>query len=388
MKKQLLFLQLTIKRLFKNPFFILTICLIPVIVLGLRFAVGNGDSLLRVAVFTLSSDTGSTECLLTDYLLETSGTSISFYRTESEEALRRDVAQGTAACGYILPEHLEDRLKAVSDSPQPVLKAIRQKKETRTKIIDELIYSGLYEFLSFDILSDFIYKKTGADHSPELKKRFESYQTGQAFFEFEYADGSRNTTLQTSNANYMLLPIRGMTAVLLLLAGMVGTLLWYADKKARLFARMSVTEQHQMELLTIAAPVILAGISCLFSIFLTGISSGIANELLLMLLYLLDVIAFCRILCLLLPHTDQMLAAIPVLTAGSLITCPVFANLSSIFPVVSYIRWLTPVSWYLRAIHDGKGKLLMLALGLILFLLPSFVRWLSRQSVIRNLPLS
>lgn len=383
MKKQLLFLQLTIKRLFKNPLFIITICLIPVIVLGLRFAVGNGDSVLRVAVFTASSDTESTECLLTDHLLKTSSTAITFYRTESEEILRHDVAQGTAACGYIFPEHLEDKLKAFSDSPQPILKAIRQKKEVRTKIIDELVYSGIYEFLSFDILSDFIYKKTGADYSPELKNRFESYQTGQAFFEFEYADGSQNTALQSPNTNYMLLPIRGMTAVLLLLAGMTGTLLWYADRKARLFAKLSVSEQRQMELLTITAPVMLAGISSLFSIFLTGISSGIGNELLLMFLYLFDVIAFCRLLCLLLPHTDQMLAAIPVFTAGSLVTCPVFANLSSILPVISYIRWLTPVSWYLRAIHDAKGKLLMLALGLLLFLIPSFVRRLSCQFTVR-----
>lgn len=374
MKKQRLMLLLIVKRLFKNPLFIVTICLIPVLVLGLRFTAGNGDSLLRVAIFTPSSDAESTEHQLADHLLHTSGTAITFYRADSEESLRLDVADGTAACGYIFPDHLSEKLKVMGSSPKPVVTAIRQKNEVRTKLIDELVYSGIYEFLSFDILSGFIAQKTGEDHSPELKQRFKSYQKGQAFFEFEYADGSKNATLQSENADYMLFPIRGMTAVLLLLAGMVGSLLWYADRKARLFARFSMREQRQAELITITVPVAFAGISSLLSIFLTGISSGILNELLLMLLLLFDVVAFCRFLCQLLPNTDQMLACIPVFTAGSLIVCPVFANLSSVLPVLSYLSWLTPVSWYLNAVHDGKGKLIMLALGLLFFGFSSLIR--------------
>ena len=376
MKKRCLWLKLTMKRLLKNPLFVLTLFLIPIIVLGIRFAVGAGDSVLRVAVYTPSTDATSVERLLTEHLIETSGTAITFYEASSEEALRQDVARGNAACGYLFPEHLERKIKEFPDSPQPVAKAVRRKEETQTKIIDELVYSGIYETLSFDLLTGFISGKTGKDHSSELKYAFEKYQTGQAFFEFEYADGSKNAALLTPRENYMILPIRGMTAVLLLLAAMLGTLFWYNDRENRLFARLPLGEQRQIGILSMATPALMAALPGLLSLFLTGISSGVKNEFVLMALYLFDLVAFCQFLCLLLPRQAQMLAAIPILSAGSLILCPVFANLASTFPVFSYIRWLTPVNWYLQSVHSQKGKLLMLALGFSLFLVPALLRQL------------
>lgn len=369
MKKISVWLRLIIKRLLKNPLFVLTLFLLPVMVLGIRFSVESGDSLLRVAVYAPPSGPESAEQRLLNHLLDTSGSAVTFYRTDSEEALQADVAGGTAACGYILPENLSEKLEQSGLKLQPLLRAIRQKDETRTKIIDELVYSGVYKFLSFHILSDFIHEKTKKEPSGELRELYNTYRDGQAFFEFEYADGSKNNILDRSNSNYMLLPVRGMVAVLLLLCGMTGTLFWYADRQKNIFAWLSAQERKRISVLFLTAPVLLSGVFGMLTIFLTGIPSGILNEILSMLLYLFVIIAFCDLLCHLLPRMEFMLAAIPVFAAGSLIVCPVFANLSSSLPVLSYIQKLTPVFYYLSAIYSDSRKLYMAAFGILLVVL-------------------
>lgn len=379
MKKKIIWFRLISKRLLKNPVFILTLFLIPAIVPGIRFFVRNTDSLMRVAVYTSSSSPGTTEQMLVKYLLDHSGRAVTFYQAGSEAELHKDVSEGYAACGYIIPDALDERICRFQTDLKPILKTIRQKNELRTKIIDELVYSGIYKFLSLDILNEFVRQKTNSDVSQKLKNMYHAYVGTQAFFEYEMTDGSKNKILNTTDANYMLLPIRGMTAVLLLLAGMTGTLFFYRDRENGLFAWLCEKEKRQIRILYLLAPALLAGMSALLAIFLTGISSSPFNELLCMSLYLFDITAFCHLLSLLLPKPGWMLAAIPLFTTGSIIVCPVFIDLSATVPILRYIQKLTPVSYYLRSLYNSHMKWTMIIFGALMITLAILVSCLSRH---------
>lgn len=379
MKKEMVWLKLIAKRLLKNPMFVTTLILIPAIVLGIRFFVGNTDTLLRVAVYTTPSSHDTTGQMLVKYLLDHSGSAVTFYQTDSETELQKDVAEGYAACGYIVPELLDEKITGFQTDRKPIVKAIHQKNELRTKIIDELVYSGIYKFLSFDILNGFINKRVDSDVSQELTDMYNAYLGTQAFFEYEMADGSKNKILNQSDASYLLLPIRGMTAVLLLLAGMTGTLFWYGDREKNVFAWLCEKERRSIQLLYLLAPVLLAGAAGLSAIFLTGISSSIFNELLCMSLYLFALVAFCHLLNILLPRLTWMLAAIPLFTAGSLIVCPVFIDLSATIPIFRYIQKLTPVSYYLNSLYSVRTKWMLAAFGILMILLRFLVSSLHRH---------
>ncbi len=373
MKNCQIWFQLIMKRLLKNPIFVLTLLLIPVMVLGIRFSAGAGSSMLKVAIYVPKGDSERVEQQLALRLIESSQKAVTFYMTGSEKDLRLDVAESRAACGYILPEDLDASLREFPVSGKPALKAVRQKDELRTKIIDELVFSSIYDRMSYDILDEFIHKKTGKNLSPEQNKNFQKYRKSQIFIEYQYADGSANQILQKSQ-NPLVLPLRGMTAVLLLLSGMTGTLFWYHDKNNKLFVRLAKRERFPINLLYVAVPVLLAGLCGLAAIFLTGISSSPANELLAMFLYLLDIIVFCSFLRLLLPRKEWILAAIPVFAAGSLIVSPVFTDLTLLFPSLKYARLFTPVSWYLEGMHSSSGRLLMLVPVFILPVLEILLR--------------
>lgn len=373
MKKNQIWFRLIFKRLMKNPVFLLTLLLTPVMVLGLRFSAGAGTSMLQVAVYVPKGDSDRIEQQLSHQLIKSSQKAVTFYIAESEKNLRLDVTEGRAACGYILPEDLEGSLKEFTSSWKPALKVVRQKDELRTKIIDELVFSSIYDSMSYDILVEFIHKKTGKNISPEQKKYFEKYQKSQIFIEYQYADGSSNHILQ-KNQNPMVLPLRGVTAVLLLLSGMTGVLFWHHDKNNKLFDRLSKIERYAVGLLYLTVPVLPAGICGLTTIFLTGIPSAPHSELLTMVFYLLDIIVFCSFLRVLFPRKEWILAAIPVFAAGSLIVSPVFTDLSLLFPSLKYARLFTPVSWYLKGVHSTSGRLLMLVPVFVLPILEILLR--------------
>lgn len=367
MKKYYIWFQLLHKRLFRKPLFLLTLFLIPVIVCGIRFSLTDKDAILRVAIYTPShNNPDSLEQKIARKLIDSSNHTINFYQCDSPEKLYQDIIENQASCGYLLPKNLEKKLQQYKDSNQPVLKSIRPSREKSTLIIDEIVYSNLYTTLAFDLLSNHVASKTGLHDPDTLKILYERYRKGEVFIEFQTENGNKNEILQESDTNYMLLPVRGITAVLLLLSGMTGTLFWYQDNVRNVFVWLQAQEKRTVRLLYLTVPVFITWIPGILALCLTGIAVNIISEVLTMLLYLFTIIAFCNLLCILLPKMNQFTAMIPLLTAGSLIVCPIFINLSNRFPGITYLETVTPVSYYLKAAYSAEAKVQMLLFGIIL----------------------
>ncbi len=288
-----------------------------------------------------------------------SGSAVTFYRCQTEDELREDVANRKAECGYVISPNLEQVLTDNGTQNRPVITAYRRNDSTQTMLIDEMVASGMYEFIAFEILDEHVSKKTNRDARDVLKKKFDKYQNTQAFIEFQYADGSKNKSLSLGNANYMLLPVRGMIAILILLAGMTGTLFFYEDKKKNCFVWLRGRDSGVIPRLYLIAPLALAGIAGILSLFLTGLASSIGNELLTLFLYLITITVFCDFLRQILPRMELFLTVIPFFIGGSLILCPVFANLGDSLAIVSVLQKLTPVYYYLNALHSWQGKMVM-----------------------------
>ncbi len=367
MKPYIVWLIFLTKRVLRKPLFTITLLLIPIMVIGLRFSLGAGDAIMRVAIYTPADKSGNSLATeLVQYLVDSSSSAVTFYTCETKEELCTDVSTQKAACGYLVPADLEHQLTNNGIKNRPVITAYRNENNPQSMLIDELVTSGMYEFISFEILDEHVSKKTGQHARDWLKKRFTSYQNTQTFIEFQYADGSENQALSQNNANYLLLPVRGMTAVLIFLAGMIGTLFYYEDKKKNCFVWLRSERAFIIPRMYVIAPVSLAGIVGFFSLLLTGLAGALCNELLTLFLYLFTVITFCDVLRLFLPRMEFYLTAIPFLTGGSLILCPIFANIGSSLTIVTILQKLTPVYYYLQAIHSWREKIVLLIFTSIL----------------------
>lgn len=352
------------KRLCKKPLFLFSLLLIPLLAWSLQLCMHSKEGALKVAVYTDSTAADSLENRLIDRLSTLSSSAVTFYRCSSEAELRQDVDNNNAGCGYIFPKQLDELLAEHITSYKPVITIYRHKDEVTSRLVDEVVYSQLYSDYSYKLVRQHIRKQTGSVDEEALSRLYESYRTGYTFIRYEYADGTKNTVLSNKTGNYMLFPLRGMTAVFILLTGLLGTLFWQIDKERQVFVWLK-TNTHRIKLLYLWIPTLLGGTLGIITIAISGLGSSPIREITAMLCYTIAVVGFCDFVSSLTSRSTTIPAIIPIATVGSILLCPVFTDLTKLLPIIRPLRHLTPVSYYLSRLYSPSGRWIMVVYGIV-----------------------
>ncbi|MCH5267695.1 MAG: hypothetical protein J1E62_05050 [Lachnospiraceae bacterium] len=363
------------KRLWKKPLFVFSLILIPLPVWGLQLTFSSKDAIMKVALYCDNFDPAKSdnrlECEIMKRLLSYHTGAVTFYACDSPEDLERDVERNTATCGYVFPENMSQLLEKHIINRTPVIIGYRHHSEFTSRLVDEFVYSELYSDYSFSLLKQHISAQTGSADEEKLHFLYDKYRTEYTFMEYEYIDGTKNKVLSDDNTNYTLLPLRGMVATLILLSGLVGSLFWCVDKERHVFTWLK-KGSHRIKLLYLTIPAGLGGILGIYAITSTGFATSLPVEIASMFCYILAVVGFCDILSTLIPGPNAYPAILPIATVGSVLLCPVFADLTSFIPAIRPLRWFTPVSHYLLGIYNTYGRLQLIGYGVTGILL-SFV---------------
>lgn len=343
------------KRFLKHPFFVSTLLLMPLSVFFLKYSQRPGDAFVQVALFAPKEHSDSVTDSVIQKMLSLSNTSIRFYLCDSKDELQKDVTEGNAACGYLFPENLGQKLEQYAKDHTPFLRVIQSKKDDRTNIVDEIVLSSLYQPVSYYMLTHFLAEKWDISSEKDwLQETFVKHSSSELLFHFEYADGTENSLLNDKNTNYMMMPVRGIVSVIILLICLAGGLSCYEDSRNPLLL-MDTRKKNLCILLSLLAPALFAGFAGLATIKMTGITVSFTTEIPAMLLYLLCCMSLTnllRIVC----SREVYLAAVPLLTAGSLITSPIFFNLPGRFPLLAPVSRLLPATHYLNSIYSPSAS--------------------------------
>ena len=151
----------------------------------------------------------------------------------------------------------------------------------------------------------------------------------------------------------MLLPIRGMTAAMILLCCLAGGFFRYSDTSILLL--MDSKKRKLCSFLSLLVPGLFSGAAGLLTIKLTGTMTTPAAEIPAMLLFLLCCMSLTNLLYVLCSRQEFYLASIPVLVVGSLIFSPVFINLESFASGIRFLSRLFPNTHYLAAIYTSSS---------------------------------
>ena len=311
----------------------------------------------------------------------TIGTAGLFAEYDQEEALYRDITQGKIQAGYIIPADLEEKLADAAVSGKSVIRTVRRETELTLKIVDELVLCRVYEYLAYDIGREYITNRTGEIPDLLLKERYDIYRQKEMPFAFQYENGEENQMLSDESGDYLLLPVQGMTAVLILLSAMSGAIFWYEDKKRKVFVWLDGRKRTWVHLIYIFVPAACGGVVGYVSLLVTGISAGYGMEAVRMFLYVPALVVFIYILQMFLKREIYFLASIPILTAGELLVCPVFIDLAKKVPVLKEMRMLTPVNFYMEFAYSAQGRLAFLCYFAGTVLLAGILTLAYRQKV-------
>ena len=368
MKESITWLILWCKRLLKKPLLLFTILLMPLTVLFLQYGNTKKDAVLQVAIY-LEDKEDTSGRRLAEHIVSLSDSTIYFYLCKDKEGLIQEVKSQRAACGYVIPGDLDKKLVSYVQKRRPFLTVIREKDNMTTRIVDEIVLSKHYPAIAYYILENFLEQQTGTVPDKEqLSRTFHSYYSNELLFQFQYLSGEENAILQKKNTSILMLPVRGIMAVLLLLLCMAGELVSFSDRKEGRTHQMSQKQRILADLYSLLIPGAAACVFALLSIKMAGISGSPLREIPAMVCYLLACMGLANLLGKLLPNKYIYLAAMPLMLLLSLILSPIFIDLSSILPTAGRMGRLLPATWYLKSIQSPENLIILLAYGAICLL--------------------
>lgn len=334
------------KRLFKKKSFLLILCMVPCLTLGMRLVSEQDSSVLRIGLYANEDDEAGN--LVIQGLMEKDSI-IHYERAASIEEAEAMVRQAKVDGAWIFENSLSESLQGEDGGTDGKSVRVLQREDNmqmrlaRVKLYEEVYPHYVYGFY-LDYLQNHFAGKDGTEDM--LRQYFENGLTEESLFEMRYADVSE----PVGEASYLTAPLRGMMALWLVLVGLASAMYYLQDEKNGLFAWIPVKRRYFLIWGYHLIPILDGAVVVLAALGLSGTYADWGRELLSMLLFTLMISGFCTCCQILCGKMERLGSVIPVLLLGMLALCPVFLNVRQLHE----IQLLLPPYYYLNSLHSSR----------------------------------
>lgn len=337
------------KRLFKKFSFVLILCIVPLLVGGIRLLSKEESGIARV-VLCLPNPEDELASQVVEQLVSDEGI-LRYLFCESEEEARRMVVENEADTAWIFTEDLEERLRKVASKKRigPVVKVVERKESVSLFFSREILGGALYPAFSYAVYEEYVRSDLGLTDvtEEELRKAYERTLVEGSLFEMAYLDGGQDAE---EDFNYLQAPLRGILSVWLVLCGLAACLYYMQDEEQGVFSKIPVTRRLPAAFGVCAVFLSDAVLVVLLACKLAGVFTVWHRELISCVLFACATLAFCNLIRLIGNTPERLGSSMLILTAGMLVLNPVFLDLRG-FRAVKY---LLPSYYYLLSIHNVK----------------------------------
>lgn len=357
-----LWLMLFNKRLLKKISFLIILCSIPLLVLGVNLMAKQESGILRVVLCQIEAEDMS-EKIVSDLLQMDSA--LSFVEVETEDEAIRLVQSNKADAAWIFPEDFKSLMedyfqKGIWD--EPLIRIVEREDNVMLHMSREVLFGRLYSSISYTVYENFVRTEVleGIDVSEE--ELWDSYQRTnmeENMFEFSYLDGE-TADMGTS---YMLYPVRGLLALVIVLCGLALGLYFMQDEQNGIFIWMPLNRTVLGSWLYHMPGLVDVGLVVLLALFFSGVATGLLTELGLLFVYLWMVTGFSDLVRRLCKKQVRLGAMIPLLMLVMLAVTPIFMGA----PDVKWLQLLLPPYYYINALHNNTYRIGMLVYVLVIY---------------------
>jgi hypothetical protein len=276
---------------------------------------------------------------------------VTFVEYTDREKLEDDVRTSKVYAGYIFCEDFSKKVQR--ERLAGGVQVISTPDSIVTRIANELIYSYVMQEYTFQLLfydtcnTGYFDDYEDSQIVEDLREDYEENLTNGSTFSASYSGvKDYDSHVEMDIFDYISPIIKGLTGVLIFLAGLCGTLVLYQDKENGTFSRFTRWQTAAISLVEILIPVAITSLAGMFCMIATGMRQGTPAEWLHILFYLLLVICYCFVLQLIIRKRMIFSALVPVLLMASLLFCHVFANLTALVPELGYVAALLPPNYF------------------------------------------
>ena len=364
MKKALLWLWLLTKRLYKKPTFLAILILIPLLVVGYSAVADRDAGMLTVAL--AGEDDPLTPQVLAQ--IQSTGQLLRYIECETPAQAEQLVSAGKADAAWIFPEKLQEAIDDFVDSPVEgagFVRVVQREENVALALAREKLSGVIYTHMAKSYYKDFV-----RETYPELKdltdEELMQYYNDTVMNGELFAFGTEEA-VKTETVHYLMSPLRGLLAVVVVLGGMATAMYAIRDQENGTFGQLAAGKQWLPELGGQLAASLDLGAVAYLALLVTGLASNFFAELGTWLLYSVCVAAFCMLLRRLLGSIRGLGTAMPLLVVGMLLVCPVFFDLGA----MRGYQLLLPPTYFINAAYDYRYLLYMplfcLACGLLCY---------------------
>lgn len=335
------------KRLFKKWSFIVILCLVPLLVAGMRIAAGGESGIVKIALCMQGSDDELSKEIL-ERLMERDSV-FQYIICEDEIQARQLVTDYEADSAWIFPDNLQEELKktAYNKKIKPIVTVVEREDNVSLMFTREVLCNTLYPFFSYAVYESFVRGDLGIDvtqvDDAQLLEAYNQTLIEDSFFKMEYPDGQEDEQI-----SYLLTPVRGILGIWLVLCGFAASLYYMQDEKRGTFSKIPVKNRIWMAFQAHAVLLSDAVVILLLGCGLAGVLTVWYKEVLSAVLFACCTMAFCNLVRLICRTPAFLGSCIPVALLGMLVLCPVFIGINSWKPLM----YMLPLYYYLNSIHN------------------------------------
>lgn len=350
------------KRLFKKYSFLLILCMVPLLVAGMRLAAGEESGIVRVALCLRNPEDELSSRIVRNFM-DNRGI-LRYVSCDSEEEARTMVAACEVNAAWIFPENMEESLRQAASHGmvEPVVTVVERENKITLVFTREILCSAIFPYFSYLVYEDFVRDDLGMTElsDEELRRTYEETLMEGNLFQMAYLNGEME-----DEDNYLLTPLRGMLALWFVLCGLASSMYYVQDQQRGTFAKIPNRNHIWMAFGMSAVLLSDAVAALLIACRLAGVFTTWPREILSALLFAGSTLVFSNLVRLSCRTMERMGSCIPVLLIGMLVLCPVFFNLNQ-FRVLQY---LLPPYYYLKSIHSNfylYGMAIYTLIGMVL----------------------
>lgn len=339
------------KRLYKKVTFLLILVLIPVLVMGYGAVARDESGLLTVALACEGEDPTATQIMQE---LKDNSNLIRFVICDDPKTAEAMVNGQRADAAWIFEDELEEAIYRFAVDParkNAFVQIIEGESTIPLKLVREKLSGVLFSRTSKAYYLDYL-----RNHVPEVKdvpdeellQYYDDFASEAKFFEFAYLDGGSKNE-DSPSTNYLLSPVRGLLAVVIVLGGLAAAMYYIQDEKLGTFSLVAQNRKAPVEFGCQMIAVLNVSVVALIALAFAGLAVSLGRELLLLLLYTVSTALFCMTVRRICGSVGALGTLLPLLVVVMLVVCPVFFDLGALRTV----QYLFPPTYYIHAAHSN-----------------------------------
>lgn len=361
MKRIFLWFVLLNKRLSRRVSFWLILAAVPLLVLALGLLAQQESGVATVAIY-VEDETDPASAAVLERLHAQKGV-LRYLFTDSEREAASLVKTSRADIAWILSSDLTQRLddRAAGQSKPVVRVYVREGDSILQMLAREKLFAALYPELTYDIYTHYVneeLKPSPALTDAELDDYFHKIQRGDELIQMSFLDGSTK-----DDTSYLVMPVRGLMALLVMMAALASALYYLHDSDAGSFVWVSRRRRRLLPYAYHLIPVLDTAAVVFVTLFIARLNVAWYREIASIALYMLACVTFAELLRQILKSTSQLGVAIPILMLAMLALSPIFFDLSQ----YRVLQLLFPPYYYLNGTHNPWYLLFLIAYILVTF---------------------